>query len=84
MGVLMASGLIVGESLFNVALAGLIVATNKGEPLAVVGDAFTQEGVILGLIGTVVVVAALYGFSALVSQTCGRRRSLIDAPALKR
>ena len=33
MGILMASGLIVGESLFNVALAGLIVGTNKGEPI---------------------------------------------------
>ncbi len=32
MGVLLASGLIVGESLFSVALAGLIVATGKAEP----------------------------------------------------
>ena len=35
MGVLIMSGFIVGESLFNVALAGLIVATKKGEPLAI-------------------------------------------------
>lgn len=35
LGVLAASGFIVGESLFNVAYAGLIVATNKDSPLAV-------------------------------------------------
>jgi len=35
LGVLAASGFIVGESLFNVAYAGLIVATNKDAPLAV-------------------------------------------------
>jgi hypothetical protein len=29
------SGFIVGESLFNVALAGLIVLSGKGEPLAI-------------------------------------------------
>jgi putative OPT family oligopeptide transporter len=64
MGILMASGLIVGESLFNVALAGLIVASNKGEPLALVGDAFAGKGIVLGLCGALVSMAALYGFSA--------------------
>src|SRR5260221_12753877 len=38
--VLLASGLIVGESLFGVLLAGLVVITNKTTPLAVVGDNF--------------------------------------------
>ena len=42
-GVLVASGLIVGESLFGVLLAGLIVSTNKAEPLALVGDGFTTR-----------------------------------------
>jgi putative OPT family oligopeptide transporter len=68
MGILMASGLIVGESLFNVALAGLIVGTNKGEPLALVGDAFAGRGMVLGLVGSVVVVAALYVFCASVAK----------------
>ncbi|MCG2584077.1 OPT family oligopeptide transporter [Massilia sp. TS11] len=35
LSVLVMSGLIVGESLFNVALAGLIVVSGKGEPLAI-------------------------------------------------
>jgi len=68
MGILMASGLIVGESLFNVALAALIVASNKGEPLALVGDAFDHAGVILGAVGSIGVVAALYGFCARVAR----------------
>jgi putative OPT family oligopeptide transporter len=76
MGILMASGLIVGESLFNVALAGLIVSTNKGEPLALVGDAFARTGVILGIVGSVVVVAGLYLFSAVIAKRGG---TVIDA-----
>jgi putative OPT family oligopeptide transporter len=42
MGVLMASGLIVGESLFGVVVAALIVVTGSGTPLAVVGDGFAE------------------------------------------
>jgi putative OPT family oligopeptide transporter len=71
MGVLMASGLIVGESLFSVALAGLVVVTKKGEPLAVVGDGFAQTGVVLGLVGSVLVVAGLYVFSARIARRGG-------------
>jgi putative OPT family oligopeptide transporter len=37
MGVLLATGLIVGESLFGVIFAGIVAATNKDAPLAVVG-----------------------------------------------
>src|SRR3954471_471640 len=40
MGVLAATGLIVGESLFGVLLAGIVVAAGNGTPLAVVGDGF--------------------------------------------
>jgi putative OPT family oligopeptide transporter len=39
-GVLTATGLIVGESLFGVLLAGIVVASGSSSPLAVVGDAF--------------------------------------------
>ena len=37
MGVLLATGLIVGESLFGVVFAAIVAATNKDAPLAVVG-----------------------------------------------
>ncbi len=60
MGVLMASGLIVGESLFNVLLAGLIVATGNGTPLAVVGPGFAGAATIIGALAYVTVVALLY------------------------
>lgn len=40
LGVLVASGMIVGESLFGVLLAGLIVAFNSGAPLALVSADF--------------------------------------------
>jgi putative OPT family oligopeptide transporter len=40
MGVLAASGLIVGESLFGVLLAAIVVAAGNATPLAVVGDEF--------------------------------------------
>jgi putative OPT family oligopeptide transporter len=56
MGVLLASGFIVGESLFGVLLAGLIVATANGSPFALIGDG--HEGVTMAA-GTIVVVLAL-------------------------
>jgi len=64
LGVLLASGLIVGESLFGVLLAGLIVVSGKGEPLAVVGDGFAPIAQILGVIVFAAVTAALYSWAA--------------------
>jgi len=46
LGVLVASGMIVGESLFGVLLAGLIVAFNTGAPLAVVPETFAPAELI--------------------------------------
>ena len=60
LGVLLASGLIVGESLFNVALAGLIVLTSKGEPLAVVGENFAPTALWLALFGAAVAIVGSY------------------------
>jgi putative OPT family oligopeptide transporter len=67
LGVLVVSGLIVGESLFNVALAGLIVATNSGAPLALVPEGFAPAPV-LALAGYLGVMALLYAWA-------GRRRA---------
>ena len=60
MGVLVASGFIVGESLFNVALAGLIVGTNRPSPLAVPFAPSEHVGMILALIAAAIVVFSLY------------------------
>jgi putative OPT family oligopeptide transporter len=81
MGILMASGLIVGESLFNVALAGLIVLTNKGEPLALAGPAFAPAGTLLGLAGAVLAVIGLYAFCLILARPAS---SKIDAAAASR
>jgi putative OPT family oligopeptide transporter len=59
-GVLLASGLIVGESLLGVALAGVIVATGKSTPLAVVGDAFAPYANGIGFVAFVLVTFGLY------------------------
>jgi putative OPT family oligopeptide transporter len=67
-GVLVASGLIVGESLFGVLLAGLIVSTNKAEPLALVGDGFTTPSLILGPFAFAVVLGGLYWWTSRLSQ----------------
>ena len=58
LGVLLASGFIVGESLFNVALAGLIVATNKASPIAVAPESFPAAS---QWIGGAVLLAAVVG-----------------------
>jgi putative OPT family oligopeptide transporter len=60
LGVLLASGLIVGESLFGVLLAGLIVASHREEPLALVGDAFTGPANVIGAVAFVAVIVGLY------------------------
>ena len=59
-GVLLASGLIVGESLLGVLNAGLIVATGKGTPLAVVGPEFEHAAQWVGLALFVAAVVASY------------------------
>jgi putative OPT family oligopeptide transporter len=60
LGVLLASGLIVGESLFGVLLAGLIVASHREEPLALVGDAFTGPANLIGAVAFIAVIVGLY------------------------
>jgi putative OPT family oligopeptide transporter len=60
MGVLMASGMIVGESIFGVLLAGLIVGTGNDAPLALVGDSFAGAAEVLGPIVYAALAWALY------------------------
>jgi putative OPT family oligopeptide transporter len=60
MGVLLATGLIVGESLFGVALAGLVVSTGSDGPLAVVGEGFAPVALILAPLLFAALAAWLY------------------------
>ncbi len=66
MGVLVATGLIVGESLFGVAFAGVVAAAGTDTPLAVVGDSFEKPGIIIGLLLFAGTVAVLYRYARRV------------------
>ena len=60
LGVLMATGLIVGESLFGVVFAGIVAGSGSDSPLAIVGKGFANWAEILGVVLFVAVIAGLY------------------------
>jgi putative OPT family oligopeptide transporter len=60
MGVLAATGLIVGESLFGVAFAGVVAGAGTDTPLAVVGDSFDKPGIVIGMLLFAGAIFALY------------------------
>ena len=64
MGVLLATGLIVGDSLLNVAFAGVVAATGNPAPIALVGDGFVTFALLAGLAVFVAMVAWLYRYTA--------------------
>ncbi|WP_420137099.1 OPT family oligopeptide transporter [Sphingomonas sp.] len=66
-GVLLASGFIVGDGLFGVALAGLIVATGSGTPLALVGEGFATPAIFVGLALFGALLAYLYRWVSRIS-----------------
>ena len=61
LGTLVASGLIVGESIWGVINAGLIVALSKEAPLALVPESFAPAPW-LGVLGFVGAIVLLYGW----------------------
>ena len=79
MGVLLASGFIVGESLFSVGLAGLIVSSGKGEPLAMVQD-FEGTATILGVIIFAIVAGGLYRWARGMAEARGDAVVLDEPP----
>jgi putative OPT family oligopeptide transporter len=68
LGTLVASGLIVGESLWGVLNAALIVAFSKDAPIALVSADFVLAPW-LGLFGFVAAIVGLYGWMLRRSQT---------------
>jgi putative OPT family oligopeptide transporter len=77
LGILVASGLIVGESLFGVLLAGLIVFSGKAAPLGVVGDDFSPFAAGLGAIAFLAVVAAFFPWLRRLSGAPGAGKGTI-------
>jgi len=68
LGVLLASGMIVGESLTGVLMAALVVFSGKPAPLALVGDRFADAALWLGggvFLGSILV---LYGWLSRLGQ----------------
>ena len=71
LGVLLASGFIVGEGLFSVLLAIPIVITGNGDILAVVGDGFANTGLVLGAAVFGVTVVGLYVWTRGMARSVG-------------
>jgi len=67
LGVLLASGMIVGEGLFGVAIAALTVFSGKDTPLALVGGSFADAALWLGGVGFVLATGLLYRWLGRVS-----------------
>lgn len=59
-GVLLATGLIVGESLFGVLFAGVVAATGEESPMAIMGEGFEPIANIAGVIVFAIIVLGLY------------------------
>jgi len=68
LGVLLASGMIVGESLIGVVLAAVVVFSGKDAPLAVVGANFANAAVWIGGIAFIASVYALYAWVGRLSR----------------
>ncbi|MBV8503012.1 MAG: oligopeptide transporter, OPT family [Paucibacter sp.] len=64
LGVLLASGLIVGEGLMGVLFAALVVLSGKDAPIGLVGPGWGETGVWLGALGFALAVAGLYRWLA--------------------
>ena len=75
MGVLAATGLIVGESLWGVGFAGIVYLTNSDAPLALVGEDFATPALVGGTILFLGIVAALYRYT---------RRQVVSLPPAPR
>jgi F0F1-type ATP synthase assembly protein I len=69
LGVLLASGMIVGESIIGVFIAAIVVITEKSSPLALVGDGFGTAAIWIGGIAFVAVNVALYRWVARLGRT---------------
>jgi putative OPT family oligopeptide transporter len=60
LGVLLASGLIVGESTIGVVISAIVVFSGVGAPLALVGAGFETAGIIIGGVSFAVIAFVLY------------------------
>ncbi|MFT4042511.1 MAG: oligopeptide transporter, OPT family [Gordonia sp. (in: high G+C Gram-positive bacteria)] len=67
LGILVATGLIVGEALWNVIFAAIVAASGHDDVLAVVGDSWANGSQIVGVILFVLVVIGVYKVSQILA-----------------
>src|SRR5699024_3099264 len=60
LGILMSSGLIVGESIIGVVIAAIVVGSGTQTPLSLVGENFAEAALWIGGIAFVLVTWGLY------------------------
>ncbi|MGI9113728.1 MAG: OPT family oligopeptide transporter [Chthoniobacterales bacterium] len=60
LGVLLASGLIVGESIIGVVISAIVVFSGKGAPLSLVGPNFETAAIIIGGLAFAIIAFVLY------------------------
>ena len=60
LGVLLASGLIVGESIIGVVISAIVVFSGVAAPLALVGAGFETAGIIIGGLAFAIIAFVLY------------------------
>ena len=80
MGVLLATGLIVGEALFGVVFAGIVAATGDDSALAIVGDGFGTWAQILGVIVFAATIALLYDRVRKIATASGTSSTTAGTP----
>lgn len=68
LGILAATGMIVGESLFGILFAGVVTVSGEESPLAIVGTGFTPVALPLGIVLFCIIIVALYAMNARSSQ----------------
>ena len=68
LGVLLASGMIVGESIIGVIVAAIVVFSGKATPLALVGDGFNNASIWIGTIAFAAVTFAMYRWISRLGQ----------------
>ena len=60
LGVLLASGMIVGEGIIGVVISAIVVFSGKDAPLSVVGPAYETAGIIIGGLAFIAIAFVLY------------------------
>ena len=73
LGVLLASGLIVGESVIGVVIAFIVGFSGKAAPLALVGESFGEAAQWIGGIAFALIVLVMYRWVARMANRIGSK-----------